>query len=132
MARLYVRAVSANGVGPHGHFAGSLAFNSSSQFNTTTILGACSAPAALIIRKIGGRLVSRAPRVETISYGPKSSPRGPTDRHGLFASVAVQFSTRSIRVTDGRCLSPSSRNKKRGPSAEMSKQRTSAHLLVRR
>ena len=32
------------------HFVGSLAFNSSSQFNTTTIVGACAAAACLIIR----------------------------------------------------------------------------------
>ena len=32
------------------HFVGSLAFNSSSQFNTTTIVGACAVPACLIIR----------------------------------------------------------------------------------
>ena len=32
------------------HFAGSLAFSSSSQFNTTTMLGACSMAESLIIR----------------------------------------------------------------------------------
>ena len=34
----------------HHYLAGSLAFNSSSQFNTTTMVGACSVPVSLIIR----------------------------------------------------------------------------------